>query len=53
MKENDAKVVTSKLDVQLKIIWKFEWKRTVIHGTNRGKKWSDRFLNSPNYIITI
>ena len=34
MRDRGAKVVTSMLDVQLKIIWKFEWKRTIIHGTN-------------------
>ena len=34
MRDSGSKVVTSMLDVQLKIIWKFEWKRTIIHGTN-------------------
>ena len=34
MRDSGAKVVTSMLDVQLKIIWKFEWKRIIIHGTN-------------------
>ena len=34
MRNSGAKVVTSMLDVQLKIIWKFERKRTIIHGTN-------------------
>ena len=37
MRENGAKAVTSMLDVQLKIIWKFEWKRTIINDTNREK----------------
>ena len=37
MRDSGSKVVTSMLDVQLKIIWKFEWKRTIIHGTNREK----------------
>ena len=30
MRENGAKIVTSMLDVQLKIIWKFEWKQTLL-----------------------
>ena len=34
MRDSGAKVMTSMLDVQLKIIWKFEWKRIIIHGTN-------------------
>ena len=54
IRKNGAKVVTSMLDVQLKIIWKFEWKQTIINHNNWEKLiWSDRFINSPNYIITI
>ena len=34
MRDSGAKVVISMLDVQLKIIWKFEWKQNIIHGTN-------------------
>ena len=37
MRESGAKVVTSMLDVQLKIIWKFEWKRIIIHSTKLEK----------------
>ena len=31
MREDRTKVVTSMLNVQLKIIWKFEWKQTIIN----------------------
>ena len=34
MRESGAKVVTSMLDVQLKIFWTFEWKRTIINDKN-------------------
>ena len=34
MRDSGAKVVTSMLDVQLKVTCKFEWKRTIIHGKN-------------------
>ena len=37
MRENGAQVVTSMLDVDVKIIWKFEWKRTIINDNNFGK----------------
>ena len=37
MTENGFKVVTSMLDVQLKIIWKFEWKHTIVDYKNWGK----------------
>ena len=34
MRESGAKVVTSMLNVQFKIIWKFEWKQTSVNDTN-------------------
>ena len=37
MRKSGAKVVTSMLDVQSKIIWKFEWKQTIINDNNWGK----------------
>ena len=37
MRENGAKVVTPMIDVQLKIIWKFEWKQTIIKDYKIGK----------------
>ena len=52
MRDSGAKAVTSMLDVQLKIIWKFERKRTIFM-VQIGKNLSDRFLDSPNYIIII
>ena len=41
MRENGAKVVNSMLDVQLQIMWKYEWKQTIINDTNWEKlTWS-------------
>ena len=39
MRENGAKVVTNfnAIDVQLKVIWKFEWKRTIYWWYKLGK----------------
>ena len=49
MRENGAKLVPSMLDVQLKIIWKFEWKQTVINDTN----WKKNHLIDSLIIPTI
>ena len=37
MRENGDKVVTSMLDIHLKIIWKFEWKQAIINDQNLKK----------------
>lgn len=47
MIRNGAKVVRSMVDVQLKMIWKFEWKQTSINDTN----WEKLICSIPEFSL--